>query len=320
MSHTHQTHLHSYDANASMKARLIIAIIINLFITGSEVVAGIFASSYALITDAFHNFSDVLALVLSLIGIYLLSLKNSSDKTFGYRRVELMVGLINGLLLILIGIIIIKGAISLLISPNTVVGIPIIIFSALSIVLNGGCVLILEHGNPTGHSQGHSVSIKSSILHLFSDMLTSVAVCVGGIAILLWEVYWIDPIISIIIGLYVIWTSMGIVKYSMSLLLNFTPKNIDIHELCNAVQKIGGVDNMHHLHLWQLSEQEIHLEAHISTKQDYHLSQINHIQKNIEDLLQNSFNITHTTLQFEFDSDCTAHLIYEGEKTSHNTE
>lgn len=307
-------HAHTHNKK-SVKKNLIIAIIINIIITGSELVAGFLSSSYALITDAAHNFSDVLALMLSVIGIYLLSFKNTSDRTYGYRRVELMIGLINSLALIVIGGIIIKGSIALLISPNTVTGLPVIIFSVMSAVLNGVCVVIIESSEKT-HAHGHSVSIKSSVLHLFSDMLTSVAVCIGGIIILFWEIYWVDPLISIVIGVYIIWTSLKIIKYSMSLLLNFAPSHIDIYKLQTIVQNIDGVVNMHHLHIWQLSESEVHLEAHVSTDKDYSLSEVHVIQKHIETVLSDSFNIRHTTLQFEFNSDCKEHLIYGYKVTS----
>lgn len=308
-SHSHHDH-HGLDARSSQelisstKRRIIWAIGLNVLITGSEFAAGVYAQSIALMTDALHNLSDVLALALSLLGLYLLQVKSSKSKTYGYRRIELLIGLINSLVLIFMGILALQAAMQRLLSPSEVAGLPVMIFSLVSVVLNGLSVLILTRG-----SGKKSVSIRSSILHLFSDMLTSIAVFIGGFAVYKWQQYWIDPSISIFVGLYVLTASFSILRYSISYLLNFSPKGLKIEKLEERLCSVPEVDNVHHLHIWHLNENEIHLEAHVAVTQDFLLSKLMPLRAQLCQILHDEFRIKHASLVFECEENCEPSLI-----------
>jgi cobalt-zinc-cadmium efflux system protein len=181
----------------------------------------------------------------------------------------------------------------------------VIVLAAMSILVNGGSVLLLRK------ESRDNMNMKSAYLHLFSDMITSVAVLAGGIGMYFWKIYWIDSALSLAIAAYLIYSSVGLLLKTLKVLMQFAPSHIDLEQIKKTVTELSEVDNMHHMHLWQLNDNEIYLEAHIDFTKDINLSQVCRIIKQIRLLLKDSFNIYHTTLQPEFGVTDSKHLVVE---------
>ncbi len=276
---------------------LFITIALNIVITIAQIFGGIISGSLALLSDAMHNFSDVLALFIAYFANKLASRPNSKDKTFGFKRAEILAALFNASALIGIAIFLVVEAVDKFMFPKPVNSLWVIGLGLLSIILNAASVLLIKddaHDN---------MNIKAAYLHLLSDVLTSVAVVVGGILIYLYQIYWVDPLISIIIAFYLVWASYDLVKESSAILMQFTPKEVNLDELIKTIENEPLIKNVHHIHIWKLSDRQIHLEAHLDFNEDLPISKTNEIIDNLEDKLHDKFQIEHTTFQCEYDRD-----------------
>ncbi len=283
---------HEHHHNVKGK-NLFFTILLNLGISIAELIGGIISGSISLISDAIHNFSDVLSLIISYIANNLAKKDANTRKTFGYKRSEILAAFLNSSTLIILAIYILYESINRFINPVKVSSNLVIWLAALSIVVNGLSVLFMKkdaHDN---------INIKSAYLHLFGDMLTSIAVLIGGILIKYLQIYWIDSLFSILIAFYLIYSSWDIFKSSINIIMQFTPKNIDINKIANEVAKIKNVKNIHHVHIWQINEHNIMLEAHIDIEQDMEISKFENILHEIEKLLK-EYGINHVTLQPEY--------------------
>ena len=273
---------------------LLITIILNIIITISQIVGGLISGSLALLSDAVHNFSDVLALVIAWGANQLANEPNTKLHTFGYKRAEILATLFNASVLIGVAIFLIIEAIHKFIHPEPIESNWVIWLGILSIVLNSASVLLVKS------DAKESINIKAAYLHLLTDVMTSVAVVVGGVMIHFWKLYWIDPTISIFIALYLIWASIDLVKESITILMQFTPKGINIEDIANEIEKENEIDNIHHIHIWQLNDKQIFLEAHLDFKEDLNLSQSTMVIDKIEKRLHDIFGIEHSTFQCEY--------------------
>jgi cobalt-zinc-cadmium efflux system protein len=284
-------HHHSHHFSGK---KLLIAIILNSIITGAQIVGGILSGSLALLSDALHNFSDVLSLLISYVAHRIAHKKGDLTRTFGYKRAEILATLFNASALIAIGLYLIYEAIVRLFAPEAVDSQWVIWLGLLGIVVNGGSILLLHRDS------AHNMNIKAAYLHLLGDVLTSVAVVLGGILIAVWEIYWIDPIISILIALYLIYASLDLVRESSSILMQFAPVQSDLQDIAQSVGEIDPVANIHHIHLWRLDDHTLFLEAHIEFKENLRLTDTAEVLEEIESLLKERYGITHTTLQAEY--------------------
>ncbi len=288
---------HSHQHNEVSGKRLFITILINIFITVAQVIGGIVSGSLSLLSDALHNFSDVVALVVSWIANILSSKDADERKTFGYKRAEILAALFNSAALVGIALSLIYHAVLKLINPEPVKSTIVIYLALLSIVLNYLSVLIIKEDSKK------SMNVKSAYLHLLTDVMTSIAVFVGGIVMLKWKLFYIDPIISILIALYLIKVSFALVKETIEVLMHFAPENIDLNEIKSEMEKFDYIDNIHHIHLWRLSDHEVFLEAHIDFKENLSLEEATKKIEELERFLRENFGITHTTFQQEFNRD-----------------
>ena len=276
---------------------LFITIALNIVITIAQIFGGIISGSLALLSDAMHNFSDVLALFIAYFANKLASRPNSKDKTFGFKRAEILAALFNASALIGIAIFLVVEAVDKFMFPKPVNSLWVIGLGLLSIILNAASVLLIKddaHDN---------MNIRAAYLHLLSDVLTSVAVVVGGILIYFYQIYWVDPLISVIIAFYLVWASYDLVKESSAILMQFTPKEVNLDELIKTIENEPLIKNVHHIHIWKLSDRQIHLEAHLDFNEDLPISKTNEIIDNLEDKLHDKFQIEHTTFQCEYDRD-----------------
>ncbi|MFT4790975.1 MAG: cobalt-zinc-cadmium efflux system protein [Arcticibacterium sp.] len=284
-SHTHYTH----------GGKLLISIFLNIIITVSQVVGGIWSGSLALLSDALHNFSDVVTLIVSYIAVKLSKNKASYSKTFGYKRAEIMAAFINAASLIVVAIFLIIEAYKRFISPTDIQANLVIWFSLLGIVANGFSVLLLKKASH------ENMNMRSAYVHLFSDMLASVAVLAGGLLMQYFSFFWIDPLLTFIIALYLIYMGYDLINASTRILMLFTPKNINLKALQADISSLSSVKNLHHLHVWQLNEAEVHLEAHLELNSNMSLKDFDTVLLEIEDILYHKYGINHVTLQPEFE-------------------
>jgi cobalt-zinc-cadmium efflux system protein len=257
----------------------------------------------ALLSDAAHNFSDVLSMVISFLANRLAKREATEKQTFGFRRSEILAAFINSATLIIISVIILFEAIQRLVNPVPISANLVIYLAIAGILVNGISVLFIR-------TESHeNMNMKSVYLHLFGDMLISIAVLLGGVAIkyLLW--YRIDSIFSIVIAIYLLYLSWGIVRSSLRIIMQFTPEEIDIKKIATEIEKIQGVKNIHHVHVWQINEHEMMFEAHIDMSEDMNISSFESILYRIKAVLI-SYNINHSTIQPEFTVEDSKQIIH----------
>ncbi|MEO0137975.1 MAG: cation diffusion facilitator family transporter [candidate division WOR-3 bacterium] len=286
---------HHHEINAR---NIIFVIFLNFFITIAEVIGGLLSNSLSLISDALHNFSDGIAILISYFAFRLGQRKSTVQKTFGYKRAEIIAALFNASVLIIIIFFLFKEAITRLFSPRPIDSNLMMVIAVIGLVANLLGVFLLKK------DAGHSINIKSAYLHLVADSLSSIAVVIGGILIKIFNIYIVDPILTIAIGIYILRESYLIVRDTVNILMQSTPEGIDLMAIKCAIESIPEVHNLHHVHIWQLTDKDIHFEGHIDVCEDYKTSEVAGIIKKVEDLLAEKFGIRHTTIQVEFNT-CT---------------
>jgi len=284
-------HLHIEDKR---EKNLIIVIFLNFFIFTSELLGGIFSRSLSLLSDSFHNLSDTISIVISLIAIRFSKRESSYKFTFGGKRAEIIASLFNSIFLFIVSFVLIRESIIRLTNPQIIQTDLMLIIAIIGLFLNGISVILLKNFSKD------SMNIKSSYLHLLMDTLSSIAVVIGGILMMLFKIYWIDAVLTLLITLYILKEGIEILVKSIKILMEQTPKGIDLDKLKNDVEKIEGISNLHHIHIWQIDEKNYLFEGHIKLKNDVPVSKADCIRKSVEDLLNNEFNISHSTIQIEY--------------------
>jgi len=285
---------------------LFLSILLNIVITIAQVIGGLISGSLALISDALHNFSDVISLLISYVANLLSNRKKQTlGKTFGYKRAEIIAAFINATTLIIIAFFLIYQAILIFIESHKIKTDIVIWLALLSVFVNGISVLLLKK------DAKHNLNMKSAYIHLFTDMLTSIAVFFGGLLMKYYQIYWIDGILTLGISFYLIYISWDVLSQSLKILMLFAPDHIIIKDVETAILKIDKIENIHHVHIWQLNEHDCHLEAHVEFKNDVKLSEFDLICEEIEKLLLNDFKINHCNLQPELNRDDIKEFIIQ---------
>lgn len=295
---------HSHSTTQVSGKNMAIAIVLNIIITGGQIIGGVISGSVALLTDALHNFSDVVSLILSYFTNRLAKRKSTINQTYGFKRAEILSAFINSATLIGIAIYLIVEAVERFINPQKVNSDIVIYFAIASVIFNLISVVILHKDSK------NNLNIKSAYLHLFTDVLTSIAVMIGGFLMKYYGIYRIDSILSVAIAIYLIFSSYKLLIESIKILMQFTPKEVDIQNVCDKVCVIGGIENIHHVHLWQLNDKELFFEAHIDLKKDIKITEFQSILLNIEDVLD-EYEIHHFNIQPEYNVDDNKNIIVE---------
>jgi len=273
---------------------LLYSILLNVIITAAQVTGGIISGSLSLLSDALHNFSDVLSLAISYVAHKLSQREATLKQTFGLKRAELIAAFVNALTLIVVAIILIYEAVLRFFNPVTIAPTLVIWLSALGIVANGLSVVLLKK------DADHNLNMKSAYLHLLTDMMASIAVLIGGLLMKYFHIYWIDSVMTLGIAIYLIVVAFDLLKQSTHMLMLFTPDEVNIEDIIAEVHKILGCARLHHIHVWHLNEEELHLEAHLDCSDDMSLSQFNILLHKIEEVLYEKFSINHVNIQPEF--------------------
>jgi cobalt-zinc-cadmium efflux system protein len=284
---------------------LLVATLLNLMISAVEIAGGILSGSLALLSDALHNLSDTFATFIAFLAIRVGKKEATSRKTFGYKRAEILVALVNAIILLIMSAYLIREAYFRLKNPEPVDSMIMLVVGMIGLLANLFAVILLKR------DAHRSLNIRAAYIHLLGDVFSSVLVVAGGILIRLGEFEWVDPVITVGISLYIIREAFVILKESVDILMQSAPGDLDPEKVRQRIEQQPGVNNMHHLHTWMLTDSQIHLEAHIELESDLRLSEVNEIRHRIERILKKEFGIRHITLQFEFNPGHDSRLIHK---------
>lgn len=285
-------HHQHVDVEDTSGARLLITLVLNLVIPVAQVIGGLFAHSMALLSDAAHNFSDFAAILIAYFA-HLVGKKGASVRnTFGYRRVEVMAAVINVVILLGASCFIVYEAVERFQHPQSVLGNIVIWLACVGIVGNGFSAILLHRGS------GHNLNVRGAFLHMMGDFLTSVAVLVSGIVLLFRPWYWLDPLLSLVIVVFILKNCWSILKEATGILMNATPRGMDIKKIRDYLESIPGVCGVHYLHAWNVSSASIAFSCHIQVE-DQLVSETEALAHRIRHELRERFDIDHPMLQFE---------------------
>jgi cobalt-zinc-cadmium efflux system protein len=291
-------HVHG-SANGKMQRVLKLSLLATFAYVLLTFFAGLRAHSLALISEAGHNVSDLVALALSFVGVYLHTRPATEEKTFGYQRAGVLAAFVNALTLVVLSIWIAVEAVDRFLHPVLVHPTVMMAVAAVGVLMNGVIAALLWK------SSG-DVNIRSVYLHMLGDTLSTAAVIAGGAGILLTGLNWIDPLLSILIAAMILWSSIGIVRETLNILLEGTPQGLSLSKIRTAMQGVEGVQDVHDLHVWSLGSQSHALASHVLIA-DVPLSASAEILDRLNCMLSDRFHISHTTIQFEMTGCETTH-------------
>jgi len=302
MEHHHHHH-HTQRGN-----RLLITVLLNLVITIAEFIGGIFSNSLALISDAFHNLSDTVAILIAYITERVSRRASDKKHTFGYKRIQILAAMFNAVTLIAISVYLIFEAWDRYQNPQPIKSLVMLSVALIGLIANLLSVLLLQS------QRKENLNIKAAYLHLIGDTLSSVAVIVGGVLIYFYEWYWIDPLITVLISLYIIKETYTVLYDTYKILMQETPSGINLNELVGDLTDMKEIKGVHHIHIWNLTDKEVHFEAHIDLERDLQVSEGQKVVDKVQSCLKEKFNIAHVTLQMEYDRCDDKEIIHqEGE-------
>jgi len=300
MSHDHKHHHHHHhNFNDSSTVKLWISIFLNLAITIAEFVGGILSNSLALLSDAVHNLNDTLSLGISLAARKISKKGANEDKTFGYKRAEIIGAFINLITLVLVAAFLIKEGVERFFDPQPIDGFTMFWVAIVGLLGNFITAALLFK------DAKDSLNLKSAYIHILSDGLSSVGVIIGGWLILKYEWYIVDTILTVGIGAYILLHSYHMLRETIDILMQATPDEIDLPKLRSKIEALPKVCGAHHIHVWRLDEHEIMMESHIVIEEE-DIGEMESIKTIIKKLLRDDFGIHHSTLEFECEP-CNAH-------------
>lgn len=282
-------HGHSHADGSARVLRY--SLIATLIYVGVTAFAGVRAHSLALLSEAGHNLTDVLAMVLSWVALRIQSRPPSATKTFGYHRAGVLAAFINAVTLVAIAFYIFYEAGMRLYHPVEVHPKLMIWIAAAGVIMNGVIAWFLFRSS-------RDVNIRSVVVHQVGDTLSTGAVIIGGWIILLTGHNWIDPVLSIGIGCLILWSSLGIIRETLNILLEGTPSSVSVEKIIEGIGGLHGVNDVHDVHVWSIGSETHALSCHIGID-DIPPSESENILRNVKELLAARFHIHHTTIQFE---------------------
>ena len=300
-NHSH-THSHFGDIAKQTTSRLALSLFLTLTFVFVEVIAGFIGNSLALLTDAVHNLTDVIALGLSWYAIRLTSQPANARKTYGYHRAGILVALLNSTTLVLISLGIFYEAWQRFINPPDVQSGVLITVGILAVMINLATALLVRKGSE------HDLNVRSAFIHLMGDVFSTIGAVIAGVIIYFTGANWLDPFVSVLIGFLILYNAWGILRDSVNILLEATPRDIDVSKLVQDVMEIQGVLGVHDLHIWSIAQNLRTMSAHILTE-DLSISTGAEIQRHINEVVFHRYNIAHATLQLEC-VDCLPDGLY----------
>ncbi|HSJ86838.1 MAG TPA: cation diffusion facilitator family transporter [Anaerolineales bacterium] len=299
-----QVHSHLREAANQTTSRLSLSLFLTLAFVIVEASAGYFANSLALLTDAAHNLTDVIALGLSWFAIRLTSQPANSRKTYGYHRAGILVALLNSTTLVLISLGIFYEAYQRFMSPPEVRSSILIGVGLIAVVVNSITAWLVHRGSES------DLNLRSTFVHLMGDVISTVGAVIAGVMIYFTHANWLDPLVSVLIGFLILYNAWGILHETVDILLESTPSDLDMKKMVKDITEVDGVLGVHDLHVWSLTQNLRTMSAHILT-QDISVSAGAEIQGRINELVYHRYNISHATLQLEC-VDCDPNSLYCG--------
>ena len=279
-----------------------LSLVITLAFVFVEIAAGLFSNSLALLTDAAHNFTDVLALALSWWALRLTSQPASHQRTYGYHRAGILAALVNSTTLVIIALGIFYEAYQRFINPPEVQADVLIGVGMIAVLVNVVTALLVRHRAES------DLNIRAAFLHLMGDVLSTIGAVMAGIIIRFTNWNWLDPLVSVLIGLLIVWSAWKILREAIDILMESTPTDIDMNALIRDIHSVNGVRDVHDLHVWSITRNMRTLSAHLVTD-DLSISEGASIQTRVNEVLFHKYNVNHATLQLEC-SDCVPNQLY----------
>jgi cobalt-zinc-cadmium efflux system protein len=302
MSSASHAHTHLQGVAKQTASRLALALFITLAFVLVEAAAGYFANSLALLTDAAHNLTDVIALALSWYAVRLTLQPSNSQNTYGYHRAGILIALLNSTTLVVISLAIFYEAYQRFMAPPDVKAGVMVVVGLLAVIVNLVTALLVRQGSE------HDLNLRSAFVHLMSDVASTIGAVVAGVIIYFTHANWLDPFVSVLIGVLILYNAWGIVRETVEILLEATPRDLDMETMVQDIKQVDGVLGVHDLHVWSLTQSLRTMSAHILTE-DVPISKGALIQSRVNELVSNHYNISHATLQLET-VDCEPDALY----------
>lgn len=296
------THPHLHDAADQTTRRLSLSLFLTLGFVVLEAGAGIFANSLALLTDAAHNLTDVIALGLTWFAVRVTAQPANDQKTYGYHRAGILVALLNSTTLVLISLGIFYEAYRRFLSPPEVESGILIGVGLIAVVINLVTALLVHRGSQS------DLNLRSAFVHLMGDVLSTVGAVIAGVIIYFTNANWLDPLVSVLIGFLILYNAWGILRDAVDILLEATPRDVNVKELVDDIIQVEGVLGIHDIHVWSLTQSLRTMSAHLLTD-DLHISAGAQIRRRVSEMLRQRYNIVHATLQLEC-VDCFPDSLY----------
>jgi len=299
MGHNHNHHHHHHNVDDSSIWKLWVSIFFNLAITIAEFVGGLLSNSLALLSDAVHNLNDTMSLAITLVAKKISKKGANPSKTFGYKRAEIIGAFINLITLVIVALFLIKEGVERFFDPQPIDGYIMFMVAIVGLIGNFATAALLWKDSKD------NINMRSAFIHILSDGLSSVGVIIGGWLILEYEWYIVDTILTVIIGIYILWHSYYMLRETINILMESKPDGIDISELTANMKSVEKVCDVHHVHVWRLDENSTLLESHIVIEKE-DIGDMESIKSSLKKILHDQFEIHHSTLEFEFEP-CGAH-------------
>lgn len=296
--HNHHHHHHHNLEDASID-KLWISIALNLIITLAQFVGGILSNSLALLSDAVHNLNDTASLGISLVARKISKKGANQRKTFGYKRAEIIGAFINLITLVIVALFLVKEGFERFFDPQEIDGYTMFYVAIVGLLGNVITAALLYKDSKD------NLNMKSAYIHILSDAFSSVGVIIGGWLIIQYQWYIVDTILTILIGAYILWHSYHMLRETIDILMESKPSGLDLDDLTSSLKTIDEVCDIHHLHVWRLDESQVLLECHVVIEKE-DVMNMEEVKSAIKKLLHDKYEITHSTLEFEFEP-CSSH-------------
>jgi cobalt-zinc-cadmium efflux system protein len=307
LSHTHHHNHPVHSGESHAEKNLLLSTWLNLSVSIAEVVGGLLSNSLALISDALHNLGDTSALFIAYLASHISRKSSTAKKTFGYKRAEILAALLNAIILVAIVLYLFAEAIRRFNHPEPIKGLIMLIVALVGFAANFISIILLKK-----HAS-KNINIRAAYVHLLGDTVSSVLVILSAILIYFFNLFWIDPLVTILLGIYLLKETFLILKESVDILMQATPSGLDLAQLKASLESIPAIDNIHHVHVWNLNDQDIHFECHVDLKSDVLVSETEDIQIAIRKILMNNFGIRHVTVQYEYNCCEDKNMIHTAE-------
>jgi len=301
MSHGHH---HTDQLTNKAQKNLLVSTLLNLLVSIAEIIGGLVSNSLALISDALHNLGDTSALFIAYLANLISKKDHSPKKTFGYKRIEILAAFFNAIVLVVIIIYLFIEAIQRLSEPEPIKGLIMFLVAIIGFLANLISVLLLRR------NVSKNINIRAAYLHLMGDTVSSVIVIITAVLIHFFKLYWIDPVVTFLLGIYLLRETYLILREAVDILMQSTPHGLDLIEVKNQLEAIPEIDNIHHVHAWNLNDQVIHFECHIDLSSDVRISETGVILLKVRKILLNKFNINHVTVQYEYNCCADKNMIH----------